>query len=113
MPPPFATPRARALGFGMKRAGPARNLKVRELGRSTEMLPQNISGWENGRRVPKLEELATIIGVLRVGPGERARLFNLARTATEPNWLDQHELDGSARLANYVEYERAARAASC
>lgn len=108
MSPPFATPRARALGFGMKSARLARDLKVRELGRLTEMLPQNISNWESGKRVPKLEELATILGVLRVGPDERARLFNLARYANDPNWLNQADLDGPTLLTTYVSYERSA-----
>ncbi|WP_329044343.1 helix-turn-helix transcriptional regulator [Amycolatopsis sp. NBC_01488] len=108
MPPPFATPRARALGFGMKKARLARNLKVRELGRLTDLLPQNISNWENGRRVPKIEELAMILGALRVGPAERARLFNLARYANDPNWLHQAVLDGPTMLTTYVSYEQAA-----
>ncbi|MEV5717936.1 helix-turn-helix transcriptional regulator [Amycolatopsis mediterranei] len=108
MPPPIATPRARALGFGMKRARQARNLKVRELGRLIDVLPQNISSWESGKRIPKVEELATILGALRVAPIERARLFNLARTATEPNWLYQAVLDGPAMLATYVDHERTA-----
>ncbi|MET8997503.1 helix-turn-helix transcriptional regulator [Amycolatopsis sp. Hca4] len=113
MPPPIATPRARALGFGMKRARQARNLKVRELGRLVDVLPQNISNWESGKRVPKIDELATILGALRVEPAERARLINLARTATDPNWLDQHAVDGPERLATYLEYERAAASMAC
>ncbi|MEV4058041.1 helix-turn-helix transcriptional regulator [Amycolatopsis sp. NPDC049688] len=112
MPPPIATPRARALGFGMRRARQARNLKVRELGRMIDVPPQNISNWESGKRIPKIDELATILGALRVGPAERARLVNLARTATEPNWLD-HAVDASERLATYLEYERAATSMAC
>jgi transcriptional regulator with XRE-family HTH domain len=108
MSPPIATPRARALGFGMKRVRLARHLGVRELGRLTDLVPQNISSWESGRRVPKIEELATILGALRVEPGERARLLNLARTATEPNWLGQAVLDGPMSLTTYVDCERAA-----
>lgn len=106
MPPPIATPRARALGFGMKRARQARNLKVRELGRLIDVLPQNISNWESGKRIPKLEELGTVLGALRVEPAERARLLNLARYAAEPNWLEQH----TPTIATFVEYERTASA---
>ncbi len=107
MPPPIATPRARALGFGMKRARQARNLKVRELGRLIDVLPQNISNWESGKRIPKLEELGTVLGALRVDPAERARLLNLARHANEPNWLEQH---APPKLATFVEYEQTAAA---
>jgi transcriptional regulator with XRE-family HTH domain len=106
MSPPIATPRARALGFGMKRVRLARHLGVRELGRLTDLVPQNISSWESGRRVPKIEELATILGALRVEPGERARLLNLARTATEPNWLEQY----APAIAAFAEYEQSATA---
>ncbi|MET8845880.1 helix-turn-helix transcriptional regulator [Amycolatopsis sp. NPDC004625] len=104
MPPPIATPRARALGFGMRRARQARNLKVRELGRMIDVPPQNISNWESGKRIPKVDELATILGALRVEPAERARLVELARTATEPNWLEQH----APPTATFVDYERTA-----
>ncbi|RSM34437.1 XRE family transcriptional regulator [Amycolatopsis balhimycina DSM 5908] len=90
----------------MKKAREARNLGVRELGRLTGLIAQNISSWESGRRVPKIEELATILGALRVEPAERARLVNLARTAAEPNWLEQH----TPTIATFVEYERTASA---
>jgi transcriptional regulator with XRE-family HTH domain len=89
----------------MKRARQARNLKVRELGRMIDVPPQNISNWESGKRIPKIDELATILGALRVGPAERARLVELARTATEPNWLEQH---APPQLATFVEYEQTA-----
>ncbi|MGW4059553.1 helix-turn-helix domain-containing protein [Amycolatopsis sp. NPDC004747] len=104
MPPPIATPRARALGFGMKRARQARGLKVRELGRLIDVLPQNISNWESGKRVPKIEDVATILTALRVESGERDRLLELARNANEPNWLEQH----APPTATFVEYERTA-----
>jgi transcriptional regulator with XRE-family HTH domain len=101
MSPPFATPRARALGFGIKQARLSRKLGVRELARLTLLSPPEISNWERGKRVPKIEEVATILGALRVDPDERARLFELARNANEPNWLTP---------APFVEYERTASA---
>jgi len=90
----------------MKRARQARNLKVRELGRLIDVPPQNISSWESGKRVPKIDELATILGALRVEPAERARLLNLARYANDPNWLEQH----APAIATFVEYEQTASA---
>ncbi|WIY02022.1 helix-turn-helix transcriptional regulator [Amycolatopsis mongoliensis] len=90
----------------MKRARLARSLKVRELGRLTGLLPQNISNWENGKRVPKIEELATILGALRVEAAERARLYDLARNASESNWLEQY----GPGMAAFAEYERSASA---
>ncbi|WP_372666705.1 helix-turn-helix domain-containing protein [Amycolatopsis kentuckyensis] len=105
MSPPFATPRARALGFGMKKARKSRDLGVRELARLTHLSPQEISNWERGKRVPRVEEVATILGALRVEPDERARLVDLARTANEPNWLEQY---APPKLATFVEYEQTA-----
>jgi transcriptional regulator with XRE-family HTH domain len=104
----IATPRARALGFGMEKARLARKVGVRALGRMTGLPPQNISNWESGKRVPKIEELATILGALRVAPDERAQLLNLARFADDPNWLNQAVLDGPTLLSTYVAYERTA-----
>ncbi|MFI5588319.1 helix-turn-helix domain-containing protein [Amycolatopsis sp. NPDC051758] len=107
MSPPIATPRARALGFGLKRVRQERGLGVRELARLTDLPPQNISTWESGKRVPKIEEVATILGALVVEPGERARLLELARNATEPNWLEQH---APPKLATFIQYEQTAAA---
>jgi transcriptional regulator with XRE-family HTH domain len=101
MPPPIATPRARALGFGLKRAREGRKFGVRELARLTQLSPQEISNWEHGKRVPRIEDVATVLGALRVEPGERARLLDLARNANEPNWLEQPH-------KTFVEYERTA-----
>ncbi|WP_240521887.1 helix-turn-helix domain-containing protein [Amycolatopsis vastitatis] len=70
----------------------------------TGLIAQNISNWESGKRVPKIEELATILGALRAEPAERARLVNLARTAAEPNWLEQH----APPMATFVDHERTA-----
>ncbi|MFF1613491.1 helix-turn-helix domain-containing protein [Amycolatopsis sp. NPDC058278] len=46
-----ATPRSRALGFGLRTARKARNLGVRELARLAGVVAQDLSHWESGTRV--------------------------------------------------------------
>src|SRR3989440_13010313 len=88
MATPFATPRARALGFGLRTCRETRDLGVRELARLIGVHAQELSNWEYGKRIPKVEQVALLLGVLIVEPKERATLLELARTATELSWLE-------------------------
>ncbi|ADJ50233.1 hypothetical protein AMES_8408 [Amycolatopsis mediterranei S699] len=66
---------------------------------------QELSHWEAGTRVPKIEQVGLLLGALRVEPVERKRLLALAENAREPNWVEP----GTApELATYLEYERTA-----
>jgi transcriptional regulator with XRE-family HTH domain len=105
-----ATPRSRALGFGLRTAREARKLGVRELARMAKVAAQSLSHWESGTRVPTTEQVALLLGALRVDPVERKRLLELASNAREPNWLE-HSIPGiSPRLSAFIEYERTASA---
>jgi hypothetical protein len=74
------------------------------------VVAQDLSHWESGTRVPKIEQVALLLGALRVEPAERKRLLELARNAREPNWLE-HSIPGiSPRLSAFIEYERTASA---
>jgi transcriptional regulator with XRE-family HTH domain len=108
MATPFATPRARALGFGLRACRTARDLGVRELARLIGVLPQELSNWEYGKRIPKVEQVALLLGVLVVEPEERARLLELARNAREPSWLEKAVPGVAPSAGTYAEYERAA-----
>jgi transcriptional regulator with XRE-family HTH domain len=101
-----ATPRSRALGFGLRTARVARGLGMRELARLVDVAPQVLSHWESGTRVPRVEEVGLLLGALRVEPVERRRLLELAECAKEPNWLERT----SPALGSYLEYERTASA---
>ncbi|MFB9685849.1 helix-turn-helix domain-containing protein [Amycolatopsis plumensis] len=103
-----ATPRSRALGFGLRTAREARKLGVRELARLVGMVAQDLSHWESGTRVPKIEQVALLLGALRVEPVERKRLLELARNAREPNWLERTVPGISPAVSTYAEYERSA-----
>ncbi|MEU0788921.1 helix-turn-helix transcriptional regulator [Amycolatopsis sp. NPDC005961] len=106
MATPVATPRSRALGFGLRAARVARGLGLRELARLVDVAPQVLSHWESGTRVPRVEQVGLLLGAMRVEPVERGRLLELAEYAKEPNWLERT----SFALGSYLEYERAASA---
>ncbi len=81
---------------------------MRELARLIGVLPQELSNWEYGKRIPKVEQVALLMGVLVVEPGERARLLDLAKNAAEVSWLEN--LMPGRKNFTYVEYEREASA---
>ncbi|MEV6876320.1 helix-turn-helix transcriptional regulator [Amycolatopsis sp. NPDC051128] len=108
MPPPIATPRSRALGFGLRKARTARGIGLRELARATGVHAAELSNWELGLRVPKVEEVALLLGQLRVDVEERNRLLELAAHAREPNWLESDMPDAPRILTTLAEYERTA-----
>jgi transcriptional regulator with XRE-family HTH domain len=110
MSPPIATPRSRALGFGLRKTRKERGVGLRELARATGVHPAELSNWELGLRVPKVEEVALLLGQLRVGVPERQRLLDLAEHAREPNWLEKEMPDAPAILTTLAEYERTAAA---
>src|SRR4051794_16909083 len=110
MATPFATPRARALGFGLRRCREARDFGVRQLARLIGVHAQELSNWEYGKRIPKVEQVALLMGVLVVEPVERARLLELARTAREPSWLEKMVPGVGSSASSYAENERAATA---
>ncbi|WP_246154730.1 helix-turn-helix transcriptional regulator [Saccharopolyspora hirsuta] len=55
------TPRARALSAALREARIAAGIGVRELGRMLEYTHVEISNWETGKRVPKIETVAAIL----------------------------------------------------
>ncbi|RSM35511.1 XRE family transcriptional regulator [Amycolatopsis balhimycina DSM 5908] len=110
MATPFATPRARALGFGLRRCREARDFGVRQLARLIGVHAQELSNWEYGKRIPKVEQVALLMGVLVVEPAERKRLLELARSAHEPSWLEKMVPGVAPSVSNYAEHERAATA---
>ncbi|MER5387938.1 helix-turn-helix transcriptional regulator [Saccharopolyspora sp. NPDC002686] len=69
-----------------------------------------ISNWETGKRVPKIETVAAILATLRVTAAERDRILDLARNVHEPNWLTVGLNGIPQQLAGAVECERAASA---
>ncbi|GAA4837963.1 helix-turn-helix domain-containing protein [Saccharopolyspora rosea] len=102
------TPRARALSAALREARTASGIGVRELARQAGFHHVEISNWETGKRVPKTETVAAILGSLRVSAQERERILDLARNVHEPNWLTVGLKGIPQQLAGAVECERAA-----
>lgn len=98
------TPRARALGVALREARKAAKLTTQQLGARVERSHTHVSRWENGKLVPSVEETARVLAVLGVNGEEYEDLLQLAREASEPNWV----APGVVRhLAMLTEYERA------
>jgi transcriptional regulator with XRE-family HTH domain len=104
------TPRARAVSAALRAAREASRMGVRELARALSISHTQVSHWETGHRVPKLEDVAMILAALRTPPKERERIIDLARNLSEPNWLTTGVPGIPQQLAGAVESERAATA---
>lgn len=99
------TPRARALGAELKAARERVGLSTRELGAQLNRQNSHISRWETGRLAPSVENTAAVLGILGVTGADRDRILDLARAASDPNWVSP----GVQRhLAALREYERTA-----
>lgn len=86
----------------------ARGKGLRELARMVRILPQLLSAWEKGQRVASPEDVARLLGALRVDDATYDRMMRLARRAKDDNWLDSNPSDLPPALSGIVEYERTA-----
>lgn len=104
------TPRARALAAAIRTVREESGISGRELSRRLGMSHGTISHWETGRRVPTPEDVASLLAVAGVTGEEKRRVVELARNASEPNWLAVGIPGVPQQLAGVVECERAASA---
>jgi transcriptional regulator with XRE-family HTH domain len=105
MPSPGGSPRARALGAELRGFRSKKKIGLRELARKLEVSHGQLVRYEAGDRVPRIEDLATILAVLGVKEPERSSALDLARDADGPNWLPGvREL-----LTALIEFERTAK----
>lgn len=81
---------------------------MRELARALEVDPRLLSQWELGIRVPPIEEVARILGYLRVDRAVTNRILALAQHVKDPNWLDSNPSDLPAALTGVMQCERSA-----
>lgn len=86
----------------------ARNFGLRELARALEVDPRLLSQWELGIRVPPIEEVARILGYLRVDRVVTNRILELVQHVKQPNWLDSNPSDVPAALTAVIQCERSA-----
>ncbi|MFJ7215478.1 Scr1 family TA system antitoxin-like transcriptional regulator [Amycolatopsis sp. NPDC098790] len=108
MKPTSSSPGLRALSASLREVREARKFGLRELVRALEIDPRLLSQWELGLRVPPVEEVARILGYLRVDRATTERILFLATHAKEPNWLDSNPADLPAALTAVMQCERTA-----
>lgn len=100
--------RARALAAALRKAREERGISNRELAGRLAIDQAHLSRVETGKRVPNPEMTALILGELRTPPKERDRILELARHASDPNWLTVGIPGIPQQLAGAWECERAA-----
>ncbi|MEV6871974.1 Scr1 family TA system antitoxin-like transcriptional regulator [Amycolatopsis sp. NPDC051128] len=108
MKPTSSSPGVRALSASLREVREARKFGLRELARALEIDPRLLSQWELGIRVPPVEEVARILGYLRVGRAVTNRILYLAQHAKDFNWLDSNPSDLPAALTAVIQCERSA-----
>ncbi|MEV7094341.1 Scr1 family TA system antitoxin-like transcriptional regulator [Amycolatopsis sp. NPDC051045] len=108
MKPTSSSPGSRALSASLREVREARNFGLRELARALEVDPRLLSQWELGVRVPPIEEVARILGYLRVDRAVTNRILSLTQHVKDPNWLDANPSDLPAALTAVIQCERSA-----
>jgi transcriptional regulator with XRE-family HTH domain len=108
MKPTSSSPGSRALSASLREVREARKFGLRELARALEVDPRLLSQWELGIRVPPIEEVARILGYLRVDRAVTNRILFLAQHVKDPNWLDSNPADLPAALTGVMQCERSA-----
>ncbi|MGH3096482.1 MAG: helix-turn-helix domain-containing protein [Streptosporangiales bacterium] len=102
------TPRARALAAALRNARMSREIGLRELSRKISLSHTLISQWEQGHRLPKIEDVAAVLTGLGAEAEERTRIVELARRAGDSDWLTTGVPGASQKLDGVVECERTA-----
>lgn len=87
MKPTSSSPAARTLAASLREEREARKVGLRRLADKLGVLPQVLSLWEKGQRLPSVEDVSAILALLGVTGEKRDRIRTLARHAREPNWL--------------------------
>lgn len=103
------TPRARFLGAELRDARTKVDISVRELARQLGIGHAKVSLWENGKKIPKTEDVASYLTVIGVTGDERERLLEMARLAEQPNWLLAGVPGIDAELGALMEFEKTAK----
>jgi transcriptional regulator with XRE-family HTH domain len=110
--PITTTRRARALAAALRELRERSGMTSRDLSAQLGLSHSTVSHWETGKRIPTTEDVASVLGAVGVNGDERGRILNLARHATDENWLT-HGIPGlPEQLAGAVECEQDATAIS-
>lgn len=100
---------AEELGKELQAHRNAAGLSLRALEQLVGMSNAKISLWENGHRLPSLDDLGDVLDALRVTGDERERLLAMRREAEGPGELMAGPTTIGAQLSKLIEQEQAAR----
>jgi transcriptional regulator with XRE-family HTH domain len=110
MKPTSSGPAARTLAASLREEREGRNVGLRRLAEMLGILPQVLSLWEKGQRLPSVEDVSAILALLGVTGEKRDRIRTLARHAREPNWLASSNSDLPFALTTRLNLESTATA---
>ncbi|MGH3856583.1 MAG: helix-turn-helix domain-containing protein [Pseudonocardiaceae bacterium] len=110
MTEPGGAPRARALAGALRQAREAADVSVREVARRLDLSHSVVSYWENSKRVPRLEDVASYLTAIGVTGAEREAILALGRHAGDQDWLTVGIPGITQQLAGTMECERSAAA---
>ncbi|MEV6442430.1 helix-turn-helix transcriptional regulator [Amycolatopsis sp. NPDC051716] len=110
MKPTSSGPAARTLAASLREEREARKVGLRVLADELGILPQLLSAWEKGHRLPSVEDVSAILALLGIHGEQRDRIRTLARHAREPNWLASSNTDLPFALTTRLDLERTATA---
>ncbi|MCS7478171.1 helix-turn-helix domain-containing protein [Umezawaea endophytica] len=103
------TPRTRALASAIRQVLDDSEPSLRTIAKGMGISHTTLSQWAHAKRVPKAEDVATLLGALGVTGAERNRILELAHNASDPNWLTTGIPGISQQLAGVMECERTAK----
>lgn len=104
------SPRTRALAGALRQARTAEKLTVREIGNRIGISHSVISYWENGKRTPRLEDVASYLTAVGVTGDKREHILSLARDVSKSDWLPVGIPGIAQQLDGVLECERDAQA---
>jgi transcriptional regulator with XRE-family HTH domain len=84
--------------------------RIRAVAAKLDISPSVVSYWETGKRVPTTEDVASYLTAVGVTATDRETVLDLARGATETDWLTTGIPGVSQQLAGVLECERSASA---
>lgn len=87
----------------------ASGLSLRQLEKKAGISNPKISMWENGHRLPSLEDLETALDALDVSSDDRERLLSLRREAEGPGVLLAGAPSIGTQLAELIKQEKVAQ----
>lgn len=103
-------PRARTLAGALRQAREAHQPKIslNAHARNLGVSPSVVSYWETGRRIPSTEDVASFLTALGITGDQKDNILDLARGATEPDWLTVGVPGISHEFAGILECDRQA-----